>query len=65
MSTAIVERAKAKVNLALHVLGRRADGYHELDSIVGFKNIVPKPFEHCPDQLAPCRLVIRYKYLCP
>jgi 4-diphosphocytidyl-2-C-methyl-D-erythritol kinase len=33
---AIVEIARAKVNLALHVLGRRADGYHELDSIVAF-----------------------------
>ena len=30
------ERARAKVNLALHVLGRRPDGYHELDSIVAF-----------------------------
>lgn len=27
---------RAKVNVALHVLGRRADGYHELDSIVAF-----------------------------
>jgi 4-diphosphocytidyl-2-C-methyl-D-erythritol kinase len=30
------ETARAKVNLALHVLGRRPDGYHELDSIVVF-----------------------------
>lgn len=30
------ERAPAKINLALHVLGRRPDGYHELDSIVAF-----------------------------
>jgi 4-diphosphocytidyl-2-C-methyl-D-erythritol kinase len=33
----IVERrAKAKVNLALHVVGRRADSYHLLDSIAVF-----------------------------
>jgi len=33
---AFVIDAPAKVNLALHVLGRRDDGYHELDSIVAF-----------------------------
>jgi len=33
------ELAPAKINLALHVLGRRADGYHELDSIVAFAQI--------------------------
>jgi 4-diphosphocytidyl-2-C-methyl-D-erythritol kinase len=33
---AISEFASAKVNLALHVTGRRADGYHLLDSIVVF-----------------------------
>lgn len=32
----IVEKASAKVNLALHVTGRRDDGYHLLDSIVTF-----------------------------
>jgi 4-diphosphocytidyl-2-C-methyl-D-erythritol kinase len=35
----VTERARAKVNLALHVLGRRADGYHELDSLVAFADI--------------------------
>lgn len=32
----LTERAHAKVNLTLRVLGRRADGYHLLDSLVGF-----------------------------
>ncbi|WP_020188043.1 4-(cytidine 5'-diphospho)-2-C-methyl-D-erythritol kinase [Methylopila sp. 73B] len=30
------ERAPAKVNLTLHVLGRRDDGYHDLDSLTAF-----------------------------
>jgi 4-diphosphocytidyl-2-C-methyl-D-erythritol kinase len=33
---AIDEAAPAKVNLTLHVTGRRADGYHLLDSLVVF-----------------------------
>lgn len=33
---AIVEEARAKVNLALHVIGRRHDGYHDLDMLVAF-----------------------------
>jgi 4-diphosphocytidyl-2-C-methyl-D-erythritol kinase len=33
------EAAPAKVNLALHVLGRRADGYHLLDSLVVFARV--------------------------
>ena len=36
---AVVESAPAKINLYLHVTGRRADGYHELDSWVVFSSI--------------------------
>ena len=32
-------RAWAKVNLYLHVTGRRPDGYHELDSLIAFAGI--------------------------
>lgn len=35
----LAEFAPAKVNLALHVTGRRADGYHLLDSLVVFPGI--------------------------
>ena len=35
----IIENAPAKVNLALHVTGQRADGYHLLDSLVVFTQL--------------------------
>ena len=31
--------AAAKINLYLHVVGRRANGYHELDSLIAFTDI--------------------------
>jgi 4-diphosphocytidyl-2-C-methyl-D-erythritol kinase len=36
MGDKLIEKAAAKINLALHVTGRRADGYHLLDSLVTF-----------------------------
>lgn len=35
----LIEIARAKINLTLRVLGRRSDGYHELESIVVFADI--------------------------
>lgn len=39
MSAPVTEFAPAKINLTLRVTGRRADGYHVLDSIVVFADV--------------------------
>ena len=39
MSAPLSEKAFAKINLTLRVLGRRADGYHELESLVAFADV--------------------------
>ncbi|MDB5571889.1 MAG: 4-diphosphocytidyl-2-C-methyl-D-erythritol kinase [Hyphomicrobiales bacterium] len=36
MSAVLVEKAPAKLNLTLHVRGRREDGWHDLESLVAF-----------------------------
>jgi 4-diphosphocytidyl-2-C-methyl-D-erythritol kinase len=41
---ALIEDARAKVNLTLRVIGRRVDGYHELESVVAFAD--------CADRLS-------------
>ncbi|APG48400.1 4-(cytidine 5'-diphospho)-2-C-methyl-D-erythritol kinase [Phaeobacter porticola] len=44
--------APAKINLTLHVTGRRADGYHLLDSLVVFADIGDRIFAERSDQLS-------------
>ena len=39
MFNSICEAARAKVNLILHIKGKRRDGYHELESLVVFADV--------------------------
>ena len=42
MSATLLEKAPAKINLTLQVHGRRADGYHEIESLVAFADFGDK-----------------------
>ncbi|SDG16724.1 4-diphosphocytidyl-2-C-methyl-D-erythritol kinase [Limimonas halophila] len=73
-ATAISRRAPAKLNLSLHVTGKRADGYHELDGLIAFADVsdtitaepaetlsltVGGPFAEALDAGAESNLVLR------
>ena len=47
----LTEAARAKVNLYLHVVGRRADGYHLLDSLAVFPGAADRLFADPADAL--------------
>ncbi|WP_435164406.1 4-(cytidine 5'-diphospho)-2-C-methyl-D-erythritol kinase [Falsirhodobacter sp. 1013] len=49
--TTIEALARAKVNLALHVTGRRDDGYHLLNSLVVFAGVGDRLVGHTADTL--------------
>jgi 4-diphosphocytidyl-2-C-methyl-D-erythritol kinase len=40
--TKVVELAPAKINLTLEILGRRPDGYHELESLIAFASVADR-----------------------
>jgi 4-diphosphocytidyl-2-C-methyl-D-erythritol kinase len=42
LPVSLVEKAPAKINLTLRVLGRRADGYHEISSLVVFADVADR-----------------------
>src|SRR5216683_677761 len=52
VSGAVSVLAPAKVNLYLHVVGRRADGYHLLDSLVAFADIGDRVMAAPADRLS-------------
>lgn len=52
MADTVLEAAPAKVNLTLHVIGQRADGYHLLQSLVVFPKIADRVHARNADSLS-------------
>ncbi len=49
---ALSDVARAKVNLTLRVVGRRVDGYHDLESVVAFADCADRLTLHPGDELS-------------
>ena len=54
----LAELAPAKINLALHVTGRRADGYHLLESLVVFAEFGDRITVSLPSRTASSSKVV-------
>ena len=50
--TAVARRAPAKINLWLNIIGRRADGYHLLDSLIAFADLADRLEARPSDRLS-------------
>ena len=48
----LIDSAPAKVNLTLRVIGRRADGYHDIESVVAFADLCDRLSLTPADELA-------------
>ena len=44
-AAAVTLSAHAKINLSLHVVGKRDDGYHELESAIAFVDLADRVTE--------------------
>ena len=54
MKSTLVLTAPAKLNLFLHIIGRRADGYHELQSVMQFVELSDELSFQCVDSSDIC-----------
>ncbi|WMS43619.1 4-(cytidine 5'-diphospho)-2-C-methyl-D-erythritol kinase [Acuticoccus sp. MNP-M23] len=59
-AASVTVTARAKINLALHVIGQRGDGYHLLDSLVAFASLGAAAGSDAAPPLTGDRLTITF-----